>query len=420
MNMNLIVYVFEYFFEPVAEAFLPAGNAQFTKGAGEMALTDLIIRNAKPRQCRYLLCDGGGLNLEVMTSGSKFWRLRYREGGRERRLTLGQYPSLSLAEARSKRDELKASREQGLSPAGVIHPVKLPTFQEVALEWMEKQADQWVPEHTATVRQRLETWLFPTIGERPLKEITAPEVLKALRAIEERGLIETAKRTRQIFSLVARYGVAVGACDVDVSYVLVWALKPHKVKPMSALTKTEDIQCLIQAMKEYKGSLVVRTALWFSLYTLARPGEIRHAEWKEIDLENATWSIPAEKMKRRKSHVVPLCRQAVELLKALREKTGRGRYVFPSTHTPNGMSPMSKNTITSALRRMGFTSEEMTAHGFRSLGSTRLNEMGFRWDVIEAALAHTQGGVRGIYNRAEYLDERRAMLQEFADCLHGL
>ena len=170
-------------------------------------------------------------------------------------------------------------------------------------------------------------------------------------------------------------------------------------------------------MKEYRGSLVVRTALWFSLYTLARPGEIRHAEWKEIDLEKATWSIPAEKMKRRKPHVVPLCHQAVEMLRELYSKTGRGPYVFPSAHSPKGTEPMSNNAIRTALRRMGFSNDEMTAHGFRSLGSTRLNEMGFRSDVIEAALAHTRGGVRGIYNRAEYLEERRNMLQEFADCM---
>ena len=205
------------------------------------------------------------------------------------------------------------------------------------------------------------------------------------------------------------------------SAALVGALNPHTAKPMAALTKVEDIRRLVQAMKEYRGSLVVRTALWFSLYTLARPGEVRHAEWKEIDLEKATWSIPAEKMKRRKPHVVPLCSQAIELLKALYPKTGHGRYVFPSMRSPKGTEPMSNNAIRSALRRMGFSNEEMTAHGFRSLGSTRLNEMGFRPDVIEAALAHTRGGVRGIYNRSEYLDERRAMLQEFADwvCVEG-
>ena len=378
-----------------------------------MALTDLAIKQAKPRETRYMLCDGDGLNIEIMTSGSKIWRLRYTDNGHEHRLSLGHYPAISLSDARAKRDKLKHDKMRGITPVNAIHSIHYRTFREIALEWMGKQSGHWVPRHTATVRQRLEAWLFPAIGDRPLKEITAPELLAALRPIEEKGLIETARRTRQIFSLVARYGVAIGECDFDVSAALAGALKPHKVKPMAALTKVEDIQRLVQAMKEYKGSLVVRTALWFSLYTLARPGEVRHAEWKEINLEKATWSIPAEKMKRRKPHIVPLCRQAVALLEELHPRTGRGRYVFPSAHSPKGTEPMSGNAIRLALRRMGFSNKEMTAHGFRSLGSTRLNEMGFRPDVIEAALAHMHGGVRGIYNRADYWEERVDMMEKW-------
>ena len=381
-----------------------------------MSLTDMEIKKAKPREKRYTLCDGKGLNLEIRPSGSKAWYLRYKESGKERTMVLGSYPAMSLSGAGSRRDELK---DNASSPGKALHARSLPTFQAVAKEWMENQSGHWVPRHAANVRQMLEAWLFPTIGDRSLKEITAPELLAALRHIEDKGHIETAKRTRQVFSLVARYGVAIGVCDFDVSATIVGALKPHTVKPMAALTRTEDIRRLIQAMKEYKGSLVVCTALWFSLYTLARPGEVRHAEWKEIDLEKATWSIPAEKMKRRKPHIVPLCRQAVAILKELYLKTGRGPYVFPSARSPKGTEPMSNNTIRTALRRMGFSNEEMTAHGFRSLGSTRLNEMGFRPDVIEAALAHTRGGVRGIYNRAEYLVERRGMLQEFANYLQS-
>ena len=377
-----------------------------------MPLTDLEIKKARPREKRYTLCDGDGLNLEIRPSGSKVWYLRYRENGRERTLVLGRYPAMSLSDARAKRDALKGSAS---GPAKALHALNLPAFRDIALEWLEKQSGHWVPRHAATVRQKLEAWLFPLIGDRPLKDITAPELLAVLRSIDEKGLVDTTRRVRQIFSLVARYGVAIGVCDFDVSSTLVGALKPHTPKPMAALTKVEDIRRLVQAMREYKGSLVVRTALWFSLYTLARPGEVRHAEWEEIDLEQATWSIPAEKMKRRKPHVVPLCHQAVELLEALRQKTGRGRYVFPSARSPRGTEPMSNNAIRTALRRMGFSNEEMTAHGFRSLGSTRLNEMGFRPDVIEAALAHTQGGVRGIYNRSEYIDERREMMEKWSE-----
>ena len=376
-----------------------------------MPLTDLEVRNAKSKGKRYTICDGNGLNLEVRPTGSKAWYLRYRENGREKTLVLGSYPTMSLSDARAKREDLK---ESASNQTKALHALNLSTFRDVALEWMEKQSGHWGARHTATVKQRLEAWLFPVIGWRPLKEITAPELLSVLRQIEDKGLIETARRTRQIFSLVVRYGIAIGACDFDVSVALVGAMKPHTPKPMAALTKVDDIRRLVQTMREYKGSLVVRTALWFSLYTLARPGEVRHAEWNEIDLENATWDIPSEKMKRRKPHVVPLCRQAVELLKALKEKTGRGCYVFPSAHSPNGAKPMSSNAIRSAIRRMGFSNEEMTAHGFRSLGSTRLNEMGFRPDVIEAALAHTLGGVRGIYNRSEYIEERREMMEKWA------
>ena len=380
-----------------------------------MPLTDLEIKKAKPREKRYTICDGKGLNLEIRPTGSKAWYLRYRENGKENTLVIGSYPAMSLSEARNRRDELKS----GTFSLKALHAHNLPTFQAVAHEWMENQSGHWVPRHAANVRRMLEAWLFPTVGARPLKEITAPELLAALRIIEDKGLVETAKRTRQVFSLVARYGVAIGVCDFDVSAALVGALKPHTVKPMAALTRIEDIRRLIRAMKNYKGSLVVKTALWFSLYTLARPGEVRHAEWKEIDLEKAIWSIPAEKMKRRKPHIVPLCRQAVALLKELYPKTGRGTYVFPSARSPKGTEPMSNNAIRVALRRMGFSNDEMSPHGFRSLGSTRLNEMGFRPDVIEAALAHTRGGVRGIYNRAEYLEERRDMLQEFADHLQS-
>ena len=384
------------------------------------ALTDLIIRQAKPGNARYILCDGDGLNIEIMPSGSKIWRLRYAEDGHEHCLSLGPYPAVSLSEARAKRDELKKGRVHGIAPADALHATHCQTFRDIATEWIEKQSGHWVPRHAATVRQKMEAWLFPSIGDRPLDEITAPELLAVLRLIEDKGLIDTAKRARQIFSLVARYGVAIGACGFDVSAALAGALKPCSVKPMAALTGIEDIRRLVLAMEGYRGSQVVRTALWFSLYTLARPGEVRHAEWKEIDIERAAWTIPEEKMKRRKPHAVPLCRRAVELLEELYPKTGRGRYVFPSARSPKGTEPMSNNAVRTALRRMGFSNDEMTAHGFRSLGSTRLNEMGFRPDVIEAALSHTRGGVRGIYNRSDYWEERVDMMEKWSAWISSL
>lgn len=382
-------------------------------------LTDVAIRKAKPADKRYSLYDTGGLSLEVMPTGKRFWRLRYSEGGARRKLTLGQYPAVSLGEARAKRDELREAKARGIAPHEVLHPAKKPTFSDVALEWFGKHVEPVrTAGHAQTVRYRLEAFLFPPLGERPLDEIKAPELLSVLRPIEESGRVETARRIKQIFGQVARYGVATGACESDVSSALRGALAPKKPQHFSALTRPEDIKRLLSGMAAYQGSPVVRCALWFSLYTLGRPGEVRRAEWSEIDLEEAVWELPEEKMKKRRPHAVPLSRQAVTLLTELQPLTGRWRYVFPSARMDG--RPMSENAVRVALRSMGFSNEEMTAHGFRSLGSTALNTLGYRADVIEAALAHIQGGVRGVYNRSVYWEERRAMMQAWADWLDAL
>ena len=357
--------------------------------------------------------------MEVMPTGKRFWRLRYSEGGARRKLTLGQYPAVSLSEARAKRDELGEARARGIAPHEALHPARKPTFSDVALEWFGKHVEPVrTAGHAQTVRYRLEAFLFPSLGERPLDEIKAPELLSVLRPIEESGRVETARRIKQIFGQVARYGVATGACESDVSSALRGALAPKRPQHFSALTRVEDIERLLLSMAAYQGSPVVRCALWFSLYTLGRPGEVRRAEWSEIDLERSVWEIPEEKMKKRRPHAIPLSRQAVALLAELRPLTGHWRYVFPSAR--NDGRPMSENAVRVALRSMGFSNEEMTAHGFRSLGSTALNTLGYRADVIEAALAHIQGGVRGVYNRSDYWEERRTMMQEWADWLDGL
>ena len=345
--------------------------------------------------------------------------MRYSEDGARRKLTLGQYPVVSLSEARAKRDELREAKARGITPHEALHPVRKPTFSDVALEWFGKHVEPVrTASHARTVRYRLEAFLFPPLGKRPLDEIKAPELLSVLRPVEESGRVETARRIKQIFGQVARYGVAIGACESDVSSALRGALAPKRPQHFSALTRAEDIKRLLLSMAAYQGSPVVRCALWFSLYTLGRPGEVRRAEWSEIDLEKAVWEIAEEKMKKRRPHAIPLSRQAVALLEELRPLTGRWRYVFPSARMDG--RPMSENAVRVALRSMGFSNEEMTAHGFRSLGSTMLNTLGYRADVIEAALAHIQGGVRGIYNRSDYWEERRAMMQGWADWLDGL
>ena len=382
------------------------------------ALSDLVVRKAKPKDKRYMLNDGRGLVLEVMPTGRKYWRLIFRVEGLRKTQTLGEYNSMSLVEARQKADELRAALKHGEDPREVVNPPHKPTFAEVAEEWLSRQAGRWTEAYTETVQHRLSNHLYAALGARPLSEITASEVLTVLRVIEAKGTVDTARRVKQIYGAVARYGIACGLCEADVSAALTGALAAPKSKNFAAITDKNDIQKLLYAMRAYQGYAVVRPALWFSIYTLARPGEVRHAEWTEVDLEGATWTIPAEKMKMRRPHAVPLSRQAVELLRGLEPLTGAGRWVFPSAR--NDGRPMSENAVRVALRSMGFTNDQMTAHGFRALGSTMLNEMGFRPDTIEAALAHAQTGVRGVYNRSVYLEERRQMMQAWADWLDGL
>lgn len=384
----------------------------------QAALTDVMVRKAKARDKRYVLMDGQGLQLEVMTSGSKFWRMLYRVEGKRKRVTLGEYPALSLVEARQKAEEIRLKLKRGVLPLGTIASAQGMTFRVVAEEWLTKQEGRWAPKQEQTVRHRLEAYLLPTFGERRLDEITAPELLAILRPLENSGRLEAAKRTRQVFGQIARFGIAIGACQFDIAAALAGAMAAPRPKHFSALTKQEDVRRLLAAMTEYCGTPTVKAALWLSIYTLCRPGEVRHAEWDEIDLNRAIWEIPAEKMKRRKPHAVPLCRQAVETLTELKPFTGRGKWVFPSAR--NDGRPMSENAVRQALRSMGFSNEEMTAHGFRSLGSTMLNSLGYKPDVIEAALAHVQPGVRGVYNRGDYWDDRVSMMQAWADYLESL
>lgn len=385
------------------------------------ALNDLTIRKAKAKEKRYFLTDGRGLGVEVMPTGNKYWRLIYRVDGKRHWATLGEYPGLSIVEARELADRLRVGLSKGIMPRDVLNPPPAPTFRAVAEDWLKAQEGVWSEGHASSVRYRLARFLYPALGERPMREITAPELLAVLRPIEGAGTPETARRCKHVFGQVARFAVASGIADFDVSASLAGALAAKKpAQRMAALTKPDDIKRLLAGMEAYKGSPVVRAAMWFSLYTLGRPGEVRHAEWAEVDLERALWEIPAEKMKGRRPHSVPLSRQAMKLLEWLRPLTGHGPYIFPSARSPKGLEPMSDNGVRLALRSMGFTPDEMTPHGFRSLGSTMLNELGYRPDLIEAALAHAMPGVRGIYNRSAYLEERRGMMQGWADWLDGL
>ena len=378
-----------------------------------MALSEMIVRQAKPRDRRYAMSDGRGLILEVHPNGRKYWIVRLWRDGKERRKSVGSYPDVSLKIARERAQELRsASPEDG-------QPKASETFADVALEWLRtRMLPSRKPEYTRTIKVRLEKHILPELGDLRLNAITSGAVLHLCRGIEAHGTVETAARVRQIVGQVFRYAIATDRADTDPTVALRGALQTRTVKHMATITDPQGIAALMRSIAAYP-HFVVRCALQFSALVFCRPGEIRHAEWSEVDLEAAEWRIPAEKMKMGRTHIVPLARQAVALLEGLREVTGRWRYVFPSARRDG--RPMSENTVRVALRTMGYGNDEMTAHGFRGMASTRLNEMGWAPDVIERQLAHVEGNkVRAAYNHAEYLAERREMMQAWADWLEGL
>ena len=390
-----------------------------------MALTETKVKNAKPRDKEYMIGDGQGLWLLVKPDGKKYWRLRYWVGDKERKISLGVYPIVGLKDARAKRDELFKMREKGNDPAETLNAKKNEanlSFEFIAREWIDKQINGvTTKKYTRGVTKRLCDYVFPTLGYKNIKEITAPQVLAVLQKIEEQEKNYTAHQVSQYCSRVFRYAIATGRAERDPVADLKGALKPHRKIHLAAIIDVEKIKQLLLAMKSFTGTKVVKAALWFSAYTFCRPGEIRQAEWSEINFDACEWRIPAEKMKTRKMHIVPLAPQVVQLLKDLYKTTGRGRYVFPNLQSNRGTQPMSANAVLYALRRMGFSNEEMTAHGFRGMASTRLNEMGWPPDVIERQLAHVEGNsVRAAYNHAEYLNERRKMMAAWADYLDEL
>ena len=387
-----------------------------------MPLTDRAIRSAKPTDKPFRLFDSGGMYLEVAPSGGKWWRLKYRHGGREKRLSLGVYPDVGLADARERRDAARKLIADGKDPSAERKAEKREekgraanSFEAVAREWYGKQAHTWVESHASDVLRRLETNLFPAIGEWPIADLEAPELLDAVRTIEQRGAYDLAHRVLQVSGQVFRYGIATGRCKRDPSRDLRGALTPHKARNQAAV-KPGELPALLRAIDSYGdvGDRQTALALRLLALTFVRTNELIGATWDEIDLDGATWIVPAERMKMKTEHVVPLSRQAVELLRELQAIGGGSRYVFPGR---NPDKPISNNTMLFALYRLGYKGK-MTGHGFRAVASTILNESGFRPDVIERQLAHCErNDVRGAYNRAEYLPERRAMMQRWADML---
>jgi integrase len=393
-----------------------------------MPLTDTAIRKAAPRDKPYKLADGGGLYLEVMPTGSRYWRLKYRVDGKEKRLALGVYPDVPLAAARSGREDARRMLAQGRDPSADKKAAKLAkieamavtieTFEVVARAWMARQD---VAEVTANkTRWLLETFLFPDLGSRPIAGISARDLLDVLRKVEATGKLETAKRAKIKAGQVFRYAILEGKADADPTASLRGALKPPKNKHHAAITDPSRMGELLRAIDGFTGQFVTLVALKLAPLVFVRPGELRRAEWREIDLDGALWRIPAERMKMKAAHLVPLAPQAVAILRELYPLTGEGRYVFPGLRT--GSRPMSENTVNAALRRLGYSGEEMTGHGFRSMAATRLNEMGWNPDAIERQLAHAETNkVREAYTHAaQYLDERMRMMKAWADYLDAL
>jgi integrase len=392
-----------------------------------MALTDTTIKNAKVGKTAVKLFDGGGLHLFVSASGGKLWRMKYRHLGKEKLLSLGAYPAVSLKEARDKREDAKAILAKGGDPgvekkkAAVVAALSAEaTFSAVANELIEKRETEGLKDITTIKAKWILSLLETGIGSRPISDIEAYELLDILKKIESSGRKETARRCLAFAGRVFRYGVATTRCKRDVAADLRGALIAPKVKHHAALLEPKAVGALLRAIDGYDGQPATIWALKIAPYVFVRPGELRKAEWSEIDLEAAVWRIPAARMKKEREHAVPLSEQVIAILKEIKSVTGTGRFVFPSIRTAK--RPMSENTLNAALRRMGYTTDEMTSHGFRATASTLLNESG-KWnpDAIDRALSHYKSaGVRGVYHRGAHWAERLLMAQWWSDELDRL
>jgi integrase len=391
-----------------------------------MPLTDSAIKAAKPNAAQYKLHDAGGLFLLVRPSGGKLWRHKYRFNGKEQLLSLGAYPDVSLAEARKRRDEARKVLAEGRNPSAEKKRAALAatigagnTFKVVAEALIAKREREGAAAATvAKARWHLDR--LNKLHTRPIAEIEAFELLSVLKAMETRGNLEAARQVRAFASRVFRYGVATTSCKRDVAADLIGALTAPTVKHHAAIVDPVKLGALLRAIEGYDGQPGTRHALRLAPHVFVRPGELRQAEWEEFDLDAAIWRIPASRTKMRKEHCVPLSRQAVAIMDEAALVSGRSRLAFPGLRSPS--RPISENTFNAALRRLGYSKEEITAHGFRTTASTLLNESG-RWspDAIERALAHGERDkVRAAYNRAAHMEERRAMAQWWSDYLDTL
>ena len=375
-------------------------------------LNEAQVKNSKPREKSYMIRDDRGLNLRIDPSGREYWIFRYWENKKEHQFSLGPYPDLSLKDARIKRDELQTARAKGekLSARSEKTPQ---IFSEVTKEWLKVRMIGKAESYLRTIVYRLNKYILPQLGTIPLHEIKAPDILQLCKKIESTGHDETARRVKTVIGQIFKFAIASGWAENDPTSALLGALSPRRNEHYATLTDPKDIALLMKAIKAYPYTLL-RCAMLFSVYTAARPGEVRAAEWSEI--KNNIWDIPAGKMKMKRRHLVPLSKQAQAVIEEIRPLTGDSRWIFPTPR--NNGHCLSENGVRVALRAIGFTSEQITPHGFRAMFSTIANEHGINRDVIERQLAHAENNsVRGAYNHAEYMSERIKLMQWWADYL---
>lgn len=390
-----------------------------------MPLTDTAIKHAKPGNKTRKLYDSRGLYLEISPKGGTWWRFKYRFGGKEKRLSMGIYPDVSLKDARDRRDDARKLVANSVDPTehrkaekATIAEQSTNSFEVIAREWFAKYSTTWVPSHADRIIRRLERDIFPWIGDKPVATLTPPQLLGTIRRIEERGALETAHRALANCGQVLRYAVATGRAERDPSGDLRGALPPVKGTHFASVTDPKKVGEILRAIDGYEGTLIVRCALHLAPLVFVRPGELRHAEWAHINLDKAEWRYTVTKTDT--PHIVPLSHQAVTILQELQPFTGKGRYVFPSARS--AVRPMSDNAVLAAMRNLGIRKEDMTGHGFRAMARTILDEeLGFRPEYIEHQLAHAVRDPNGrAYNRTVHLEERRKMMQEWADYLDKL
>ena len=391
-----------------------------------MALTDFQIKNLKYTGKPMKIADGGGLYLYLSASGKKLWRLGYYFERRARVLSFGEYPVVTLQKAREKRMEAKQLLADGIDPGEQRKIVKeeqisevKDMFRNIALEWFEARTTDFTEKHRGTVMYRMEKYIFPVIGNEHIARMEALDILKVIQPIEQKGQNETARRLLQIIGQIYRFAVITGRAKRNPVTDLSGAIRPRKVTHRAAITEPKKVAQLLRNIDDYEGYFPIVCALKLGPLVFVRPTELRAAEWTEFDFETSEWRIPATRMKMKQMHIVPLSRQAVSILKELQEFSGSRKLLFPSIRAAT--RPLADATVLNAIRRMGYTKDEMCTHGFRSLASTLLNELGYNRDWIERQLAHGErNDVRAAYNYAEYLPERRRMMQEWADYLDKL